>query len=109
MDSGESDEALMAKIAEGDRGAFHALTRRHLPRILRVAARVLGNAGDAEDVAQEAFLRVWSHADRWDPEKARVTTWLHRIVVNLCIDRRRRSRSATRTQPFSQLTPAPAR
>lgn len=108
MDSGDTDETLMARIAEGDRGAFHVLTRRHLPRFLRVATRILGNASEAEDVAQEAFLRVWSHADRWDAGKAKVTTWMHRIVVNLCIDRRRKARTAPLEEAGDPVDPAPS-
>ncbi len=97
----------MERIAEGDRGAFHAFTRRHLPRFLRIATRMLGSASEAEDVAQEAFLRVWSHADRWNPAKARVTTWMHRIVVNLCIDRRRKARTAPLEEAGDPADPTP--
>jgi RNA polymerase sigma-70 factor (ECF subfamily) len=107
VDSDDTDEALMERIAEGDRGAFHTLTRRHLPRVLRIATRVLGNASEAEDVAQEAFLRVWSHADRWDAGKAKVTTWMHRIVVNLCIDRRRKARNVPLDEAGDPADPAP--
>lgn len=56
-----------------------------------MAARILGNAAEAEDVAQEAFTRVWKQAPKWRGDgAAAVTTWLHRVVVNLCIDRQRR-------------------
>lgn len=108
MDSDDTDETLMGRIAAGDRGAFHALTRRHLPRFLRVATRILGNASEAEDVAQEAFLRVWSHADRWDGGKAKVTTWMHRIVVNLCIDRKRKARTVPLDEAGDPADPAPS-
>jgi RNA polymerase sigma-70 factor (ECF subfamily) len=86
----DSDEALMAKVARGDELAFRQLSRRHLPAMLGLARRVLGNAADAEDVAQEAMLRVWTHAPRWQPLAA-FRTWLTRIVVNLCLDRKRRA------------------
>ncbi len=91
-DSGEAqtDEALMAKVARGDEVAFRLLSRRHLPAMLGLARRILGNAADAEDVAQEAMLRVWIHAPRWQPLAA-VRTWLTRVVVNLCLDRKRRA------------------
>jgi RNA polymerase sigma-70 factor, ECF subfamily len=85
----DNDEALMAKVARGDQLAYCELSRRHLPAMLGLARRVLGNAADAEDVAQEAMLRVWTHAPRWQPLAA-FRTWLTRVVVNLCLDRRRR-------------------
>ncbi len=86
----DSDEALMARIARGDEPAFRALAGRHLPVMLGLARRILGNAADAEDVAQEAMLRVWTHAPRWQP-LALFRTWLTRVVVNLCLDRKRRA------------------
>lgn len=86
----DSDEALMARVARGDERAFQMLSRRHLPAMLGLARRVLGNAADAEDVAQEAMLRVWTHAPRWQPLAA-FRTWLTRVVVNLCLDRKRRA------------------
>jgi len=87
----DSDEALMALVARGDEPAYRLLTRRHLPAMLGLARRILGNAADAEDVAQEAMLRVWTHAPRWQPLAA-FRTWLTRVVVNLCLDRKRRAR-----------------
>jgi RNA polymerase sigma-70 factor (ECF subfamily) len=86
----DSDEALMARIARGDEPAFRMLAGRHLPVMLGLARRILGNATDAEDVAQEAMLRVWTHAPRWQP-LALFRTWLTRVVVNLCLDRKRRA------------------
>lgn len=90
-----TDEDLMMRIGNGDRAAFGDLVRRHLDRAVAVAQRVTGSRGDAEDVAQEAFLRVWTKAPQWraadgDFRGARFTTWLYRVVVNLGIDRRRR-------------------
>jgi RNA polymerase sigma-70 factor (ECF subfamily) len=61
-----------------------------LPAAVGLARRILGNAADAEDVAQEAMLRVWTHAPRWQPLAA-FKTWLTRVVVNLCLDRKRRA------------------
>jgi RNA polymerase sigma-70 factor (ECF subfamily) len=86
----DSDEALMARIAKGDEPAFRALARRHLPAVVGIARRILGNAADAEDVAQEVMLRVWTYAPRWQP-LAQFRTWLTRVVVNLCLDRKRRA------------------
>lgn len=85
----------MMRVGNGDRVAFGDLVHRHLDRAVAVAQRVTGSRGDAEEVAQEAFLRVWTKAPQWraaDGEfrGARFTTWLYRVVVNLGIDRRRR-------------------
>lgn len=88
-DAARADEALMARVARGDEVAFRQLSRRHVPAMVGLARRVLGNAADAEDVVQEAMLRVWTHAPRWQPLAA-FRTWLTRVVVNLCLDRKRR-------------------
>jgi RNA polymerase sigma-70 factor (ECF subfamily) len=83
-----TDEDLMMRIGNGDRAAFGALVRRHLNRAVAVAQRVTGSRGEAEEIAQEAFLRVWTKAPNWrsaegDFPAARFTTWLYRVVVNL--------------------------
>lgn len=96
-DDSREDADLMRDIAGGDERAFRRLVRRHLAGAARLAQRVLGNAAAAEDVAQEAFIRVWKHASNFeDPAArgARFSTWLYRIVVNLCIDEKRK-RSGT--------------
>ena len=85
-----SDEGLMACIADGDRGAYQQLVERHLDRALRLAQRIVGNRSDAEEIAQEAFLRVWTTAPRWRLDGALFRTWFSRVLVNLCIDRKRR-------------------
>lgn len=93
VDEANDDAMLMQRIAGGDQRAFRDLMQRHLPRTVRLAARVLGSTGAAEDVAQEAFVRVWKHAANWEDPKqagAKFTTWLYRIVLNLCIDEKRK-------------------
>jgi len=82
----------MAAVAAGDGEALRALTRRYLARVVALASRTLGDPAEAEDVAQEAFLRLWKIAPRWRPNEARVGTWLHRVALNLCLDRRSRKR-----------------
>lgn len=84
------DDALMRRVVEGNRIAFDTLVRRNMRRALAVAQGVIGNPSDADEIAQEAFMRVWQHAHRWNPGRALFTTWLHRIVLNLCLDRRRK-------------------
>lgn len=86
------DTALLAGYADGDRYAARELTARHLPRVLGFAARMLDDPAEAEDVAQEVMLRLWRIAPRWQPERARISTWLYRVTANLCIDRLRRRR-----------------
>ncbi len=83
------DEALVVLYANGDREAARALTGRLLPRVLGYAACILQDRAEAEDVAQEAMLRLWRVAPNWRPDEAKVTTWLYRVVVNLCTDRLR--------------------
>lgn len=94
-DKGQDDAALMQLVAGGDEAAFQRLMRRHLAGTVRLASRMLGQADAAEDVAQEAFIRVWKHAVNFDsPDKAgaKFTTWLYKIVLNLCIDEKRKRR-----------------
>lgn len=86
------DEALLSACGRGDEAAFARLVRKHGGRVHALALRMSGSPADAEEVAQEAFWRVWSSAARWQPGGARFSTWLYRIVVNLCIDRQRRAR-----------------
>ncbi|QPH53374.1 RNA polymerase sigma factor [Pontivivens ytuae] len=86
----EIDDAdLMARYARGDQSAARALATRHAPRALSVATRMLGDAAEAQDVTQEAMMRLFRIAPEWDPTRARVSTWLYRVVSNLCIDRLR--------------------
>jgi len=102
----DSDEALMAWVARGDEPAYRQLTLRHLPAMLGLARRILGNTADAEDVAQEAMLRVWTHAPRWQPLAA-FRTWLTRVVVNLCLDRKRRAPWVALEEAGEVVDPAP--
>lgn len=85
------DTALMHRVASGDHAAYRLLVDKYLRHAVTVAYRVLYNRGDAEEVAQDAFLRVWQHAARWRADGgASFKTWLNRVVVNLCIDRKRK-------------------
>lgn len=86
------DEALLALYANGDRDAARLLMHRLTPRIFRQAYRMLRDQSEAEDVTQEAMLRLWKIAPEWRQDEAKVTTWLYRIVANLCTDRLRKRR-----------------
>lgn len=95
----------MARIADGDARAFEELVDARLGRVLAVARRMLGDDGEAEDVAQEALLRLWRQADRWQPGRARVATWLHRVTVNLSIDRLRKRTERSEEEPPEMAEP----
>lgn len=88
----DEDAVLLARFAAGDQGAARELTGLLLPGALRQAWRMLGDQAEAEDVAQDAMLRLWRQAADWRAGEARVSTWLYRVVHNLCIDRMRRRR-----------------
>lgn len=102
-----SDADLIARAARGDRRAFDEIVLRHGPFALRVAARFVPDGAAAEDVAQEAMVRAWAQADRFDARRARFTTWLYRIVMNLCIDQRRRVRHQPLPDEFDPADPSP--
>ncbi len=91
----DSDDALIARCAQGDRAAFAELMDRHADRAFAVAVRLLGNRADAEDAVQDAFIRAWHRAGAWEPGRAQFSTWLYRVVTNACIDRQRRRRPQT--------------
>lgn len=87
------DEALMVLFANGDRAAARALTLRLTPRVLAHAYRLTGERAEAEDIAQDALMRLWRIAPDWRQGEAKVSTWLYRVVANLCTDRLRRRRA----------------
>ena len=95
----DPDEELVRRVGQGDPAASQALVARKLPRILALAQRMLGDAAEAEDVAQEAMLRAWRQAPKWRPGQARFDTWLHRVALNLCYDRLRRRREIPTDAP----------
>jgi RNA polymerase sigma-70 factor (ECF subfamily) len=81
-----SDDALVAGLAAGDPDAASAFVRRHQRRVFGLARTIVADDRAAEDVAQEAFVRVWKHAASYDPRRGSVTTWLLTITRNLAID-----------------------
>jgi RNA polymerase sigma factor (sigma-70 family) len=108
LDPGDPDEALLARVAKGDPAAVRAFVARKLPRLLALAQRMLGEAAEAEDVAQETFVRAWKHAGSWKPGGARFDTWLHRVALNLCYDRLRRRREVAMENPPDHPDDGPA-
>lgn len=85
------DEALCARVAAREEGAFDELVDRYQARAYRLAWSLLRDPEDARDLSQEAFLRVYQSAGRFRGD-ARFSTWFYRILVNLCLDHRRRRR-----------------
>ncbi len=104
----DPDEALLTGVGRGDPSAVRQLLDRRLPRIVALARRMLNDPGEAEDVAQETFLRAWKQARSWRPGGAKFDTWLHRVALNLCYDRLRRRREAPMAQPPEQVDTGPA-
>jgi len=99
-----TDEDLMLRIGEGDQTAYGMLVDRHLSLNLGYATKLLGNAAEAEEVMQEAFIRVWKHASRWDPaRKTRFTTWFYRVVTNLCYDVGRKRKPQERVEVLEKI------
>ncbi len=90
MPAEESDEQLMQKFQAGDAGAFEALMRRHRGPVFNFLVRLLGDRARAEDLLQEAWLKVVNAAPSWE-RRARITTWLYTIARNLAFDEKRRS------------------
>ncbi len=99
------DVALLRAHAMGDRDAFAELVRRHRDRLWAVALRTLGDREEAADALQDALLSAYRAAGRFRGDAA-VTTWLHRIVVNACLDRARRRQSRP-TVPLPDTDPTP--
>lgn len=90
MDTGFShldDASLMHQIQQGNHEAFATIVNRHSNRFYRIAYRLVFNKGDAEDMVQEAFLKLWERPQLWNPSKqAKFTTWFYKVVINLCLD-----------------------
>jgi len=98
----DPDAMVLARFAAGDHTAARILMQRLLPGVLRQAWRVLGDEAEAEDVAQEAMLRLWRQAAEWRTGEARVSTWVYRVTHNLCIDRIRKRRPTTQIENVAE-------
>jgi RNA polymerase sigma factor (sigma-70 family) len=94
----DPDAEDVAKAGRGDRDAAARLIARHSAKLFGLAQRMLASRAEAEDVVQEVFLRLWTHAGRWRPGGAKFETWLYRVTLNQCYDRLRRRP----TQPLDE-------
>ena len=97
-----ADEELVVLYANGDADAARILAQRLVPRLLGYAGRLLADRAEAEDIAQEAMLRLWRVAPDWRQGEAKVSTWLYRVVINLCTDRLR-ARKRRQTDALDQV------
>jgi RNA polymerase sigma-70 factor (ECF subfamily) len=94
-DDDNDETELLARVAAGEAQAFRGLVDRHLPTVLAIARRMLRDDAEAEDVAQEALLRLWRNAAALELGAGGVRPWLRRVASNLCIDRVRARRNTT--------------
>ncbi len=87
------DEFLIRLIQEGRHDAFAEIVNRHSKRFYSIAYRFIFNKDDAEDIVQEAFIKLWEKRVKWNPDKeAKFTTWFYKVIVNLCIDHNRKKK-----------------
>ena len=103
----KSDEELMQRVGEGDLEAFGDLVRRHEKSAWRIAYHYVGNRAESEDLAQEAFLKILDAAESYRPT-ARFTTYLYRVIANLCIDHHRKRRPVYPGEMPAQESPEQA-
>jgi RNA polymerase sigma-70 factor (ECF subfamily) len=103
----DPDADLVARVGAQDPAAVRTLVSRKLPRLLALATRMLGDRMEAEDVAQEAFVRIWKQAPQWQEGEARFDTWIHRVALNLCYDRLRGRREDPVADLPDEVDPQP--
>ncbi len=104
-----SDEALLVLFGNGDRHASKQLMDRLTPRLFNYCARLLNDPAEAEDVTQEAMLRLWKIAPKWRSGEAKITTWLFHVATNLCTDRLRKKSGSGLDEIEEPVDDAPSR
>ncbi len=107
-DTPDEDAALLARYAAGDAAAAGLLATRLTPLMYGHALRVLGDGAEAQDVAQEALMRLWKIAPQWRAGEAKVSTWIYRVVANLCTDLLRKRRTTPLDDVAEPADPAPS-
>ena len=90
----DEDDRLLERVGFGDEAAFRRLVERHVDKGYALALRILRNPADAEDVVQDALVKVWTGRGTWRAGRARFSTWLYRVITNRCIDLCRRPRTS---------------
>lgn len=103
----EGDHDLVALIVDGSAAAFSVLVERHATRHVAFAERVTGSRSDAEDVVQDCFIKLWNAPEKFNPEKARFGTWFYRVVMNRCLDGKRKKSPLPLPDNFDQVDDGP--
>lgn len=101
-----TDEALMGRVTARDRAAYALLIDRYLSPAVTFAQRMLGRLSEAEDVAQDAFLKVWTGAATWDAGRGKFRPWFYRVLYNAAIDHLRRRTSHGEDGLYEVIDPA---
>ena len=101
----DDDDGLVRRVALGNRAAWGVLVDRHAGPLHGFSWRMLGDQTEAEDVVQEALMRLVNKAPAWQPGGARLRTWLYRVTFNLCVDRQRRKRLAPLSEAMELADP----
>lgn len=103
MSSDDPDLPAIERIRNGDAGGCRVLLERHLDRLHALATRLLDSSADADEVCQDAFMRAWQQAPNWQAGKARFSTWLHQVVLNLSRDRLRARRESLPLDTIAEM------
>lgn len=99
-----SDEDLMVRVQKADHGAFSVLANRHTKMFFSAAYRMYPDVNEAEDVVQEAYLKLWVRPQIWDADKgAKFTTWFYRVVTNLAIDHARKRKNTKGSDALERI------
>jgi RNA polymerase sigma-70 factor, ECF subfamily len=104
----DSDEALVKRLGRGDAAAFQVLMTRYASLHLGFAHRLVGNRQEAEDIVQESYAKLWTHGKDFDPRKSKFTTWFYRVVMNRCLDHKRKKRAVALPEAFDAADDAPS-
>jgi RNA polymerase sigma-70 factor (ECF subfamily) len=108
LNEDSTDDDLLLSIADGSQRAFRRLMQRHARPMLALAQRVTGSAEDADEIVQESFLKVWRLAKKWQVGgAASFSTWFYRVVLNACLDRKRRLPMAPLEDAGEPVDPSP--
>ena len=106
LNSPLNSQELAARVSAGDRAAFAQLVQLHLPRTVAVAQRILMRRAEAEDVAQDVFIKYWQNPQAYQPGKALFATWLYRVTVNRALDVARKAKPLPLDENYDQEDPA---